>query len=195
MNLVWLKYVSYALVACAALLYFAIRLNKTALTQSAKAVLFVVCIALSCILWHVQERNAQLYSPRNLLIGTVASVSVHTQRHGAITDTFTLQLPNGGVSQPFTTTDTVARNASGQPIHAGDTLGVLYRTWDDVPLSIDELQGQRPGWHYERFTGALSVFIWTVAITAAFALTGAFGAARRQSSRAAQSQTSLDPNA
>ena len=180
MNLLWLKYVSYALVVGAAFFYYTIRLNKLDLSRAVKAVLFSICIALSCILWHVQERNADLHSPRQLIIGTVTSVTAHSHRSGSIVDSFTLQLESGQTSQEFTTTDTIADSAAKQPIHRGDLLGVLYRTWDDVPLTIDEIQGQQPGWHYRRFAGALSVFIFTVAFTGMFALIGALAASRKQ---------------
>lgn len=192
MNLVWLKYVSYALVACAAFFYFTIRLNKLSLSRPLKATLFAASIAFACIFWHLQERNAQLYSPRHLLIGTVASVTAHSHKGGSITDSFTLRLGPGQISQQFTTTDTVARNLAQQPIHTGDVLGVLYRTWDDVPLTIDELQGQQPGWHYQRFTGALSLFVWPVAICGAFALAGALAASRKQTPRPAQTEPTLN---
>lgn len=194
LNLFWLKYVSYALVACAAFLYFAIRLNKLNLRRGAKAILFSACIALSCILWHVQERNADLHSPRSLVIGTVTSVTAHAHKSASITDSFTLRLGSGRNSPEFTTTDTVARSAAQQPIHQGDLLGVLYRTWDNVPLTIDELQGQQPGWHYQRFAGALSLFIWTVAITGAFALAGALAASGRQPRPQVQSEPTLHLN-
>ena len=64
-----------------------------------------------------------------------------------ISDDFKLMLNSGSVSPQFST-QIVAGSAADQPIHQGDLLGVLYRTWDNVPVTIDELGGQREGWNY-----------------------------------------------
>jgi hypothetical protein len=193
LNLVWLKYVSWALLAGAAFFYFAIRLNKLGLSQTAKAILLSLCIATSCTLWHVQELNSDLSSPRQLVVGVATSVTAHVHRHGGVYDSFRLRLPSAATSQEFTTTDMVAEKIEHKPIHSGDLLGVLYRTWDDVPLTIDEIQGQNPGWHYQRFRGGLSVFIWTVAGTGIFALLGALIASNAQVRRSSQTAPGLNP--
>ena len=49
MNLFWLKYVSYAFVAGAALLYIALRLNWPAITRTTKTLLYVACIVMACV--------------------------------------------------------------------------------------------------------------------------------------------------
>jgi hypothetical protein len=195
LNLFWLKYVSWALVGGAAFFYYTIRLNKLSLPRVTKAILFSACIALACIAWHVQERNAELNSPRKLVIGTVTEVSAGRRGRGpSIYDSFRLKLESGIISQKFTTIDSVADSIEQQPIHDGDLLGVLYRTWDDVPLTIDEIQGQQAGWHYYRFAGDLSVFIWTTSIVGLFALIGAVGASYRQKSRAPAPDSTSDVN-
>jgi LSD1 subclass zinc finger protein len=195
LNLFWLKYVSWALVGGAIFFYTSIRLNKLSLSRGAKAILCSLCVVLACVAWHVQERNADLNSPRSLIIGTVTEVTSHTYgKTGSITDSFRLQLESGSISQKFTTTDSVAGKLAQQPIHRGDLLGVLYRTWDDIPLTIDEIQGQQPGWHYHRYKGDLSVFIFTVAFVSILFLPAALVASRRKEKRATCTESTLDPN-
>lgn len=168
MDLFWLKYLSYTFIAVAACLYIAIRMNR--LTRHAgirAAFAYAACIALACIAWRVQESNTQHHSPRRLVVGTVASVNADSRRGGEITDEFRLKV--GSSLSPTFSTDTVADSAAHQPIHQGDVLGVLYRTWDNVPLTIDELQGQNTGWHYEHTSDA-GAFIFAVSIAGALGL-------------------------
>jgi hypothetical protein len=189
----WLKYVSYAGVAGASVLYVAIRANwLAAISRSVMLVLYAVCIGLACVAWHVQESNADQHSPRQLIVGTVASLTSTRSRGGSISDKFQLRLDSGTLSPKFAT-DIVGNSSSGQPIHEGDTLGVLYRTWDDVPVTIDELQGQRPGWHYTRFR-VLDPYVWAVGIAGLLAFTGAFASSRRRGKSAAVPETTLDPS-
>lgn len=194
MNLFWLKYVSWALVGGAVFFYFTLRLNKLLFSRAVQIGLYTACIVLACVAWHVQERNADLYSPRQLVVGTVTSVSTHSNKSGSIRDSFYLRLESGATSQEFTTTDSVAESAAQQPLHPGDLLGVFYRTWDDVPLTIDEIEGQQPGWHYRRFPGDLSVFVWTVAGTGFFGLLGALIASSRMARKPPEPYTTLHLN-
>jgi hypothetical protein len=190
LNLVWLKYVSYTCLAGAVLLYFALRLNRLATSRSVMLFLYAACIVLACVAWHVQESNADQHSPRQLIIGTVTSVSASTHRSGSIDDKFQLRI-DGGSTSPRFSTDAVAGSASEQPIHEGDTLGVLYRTWDNVPVTIDELQGQHPGWHYRRYR-VLDPYVWAVAIPGFLAFIGAYVSSRRRGAPAAVPETTLD---
>ena len=168
MNLSWLKYLSYAFIAVAACLYIAIRMNRLNRSTAIKAAFaYAACIALACLAWRMQESNTQHHSPRRLVVGTVASVSADSHRGGEITDEFRLKM--GSSLSPTFTTDTVAESAAHQPIHQGDVLGVLYRTWDNVPLTIDVLQGQNAGWHYEH-TNSGSSFVFGVALAGALGL-------------------------
>jgi hypothetical protein len=171
LNLFWLKYVSYAGVAGAFLFYSVIRLKKLpAITPAVKLAAFVACIVVACAAWHQQETNADQHSPRQLIVGTVTSVNVSTHKSGSIEDTFQMRV-DGGVLSPKFSTDTVAPSRSQQPIHPGDVLGVFYRTWDSVPLTIDELQGQNLGWHYRRHR-ALDPYVWAVGIVGLFMFVG-----------------------
>ena len=192
LNLFWLKYVSYACVAGAVLFYCALRLDWLAISRSAKLVGYAACIVLACLAWHMQESNAARYSPRQLVMGTVSSVSASAERSGRIEDTFQLQIDGGSLSPKFST-DTVAAGRSQQPIHPGDSLGVLYRTWDDVPLTIDELQGQQPGWHYARYR-ALDPYVWAVAIAGLFGFIGAAITSGRRRQPAAAPEAPLGPS-
>lgn len=189
MNLVWLKYVSYACVAAAVFFYSALRLNRLILSRTVMLILYAACIVLACVTWHVQESNTDLHSPRQLIIGTVTSVSASTSRGGSVYDKFQLRV-EGGSSSPRFSTDVVAGSLSQQPIHEGDTLGVLYRTWDNVPVSIDELQGQHRGWHYSRYR-ALDPYVWAVAVPGFLAFIGAFVSGRKRGSPQ-PSETTLD---
>lgn len=191
MNLVWLKYVSYVCVAGAVFLYGALRLNRLAISRPIMLALFAACIVLASGTWHLQEVNSQEHSPRQLVIGTVASVSVSTHKHGRIDDTFQLRVDGGSLSPKFSTDDVVAESSSQQPIHEGDTLGVLYRTWDNMPVTIDELQGQSTGWHYHRYR-PLDPYVWAVGGAGFFAFIGAFASSRRRSARADIPVTTLD---
>ncbi len=191
MNLVWLKYVSYACVAGAVFFYGALRLNKLAISRNVMLALYAACIVLACAAWHLQESNSDQHSPRQLVIGTVSSVSVTTHKHGSIDDTFQIRADGGLLSPKFSTDDTVAENSAQQPIHLGDTLGVLYRTWDDVPVTIDELQGPRQGWHYHRYR-PLDPYVWAVGGAGFFAFLGAFAFSRRRARPAAVPETTLD---
>jgi hypothetical protein len=171
LNLFWLKYLSYACAAGAFGFYSAVRFKKLpGITPAVKLMAFVACIVVACEAWHMQETNADQHSPRQLVVGTVTSVNVSTHKSGSIEDSFRLKLDSGSLSPEFST-DTVAPDRSQQPIHTGDVLGVLYRTWDGVPLTIDELQGQRPGWHYSRHR-FLNPYVWTVGIVGFFMFIG-----------------------
>jgi hypothetical protein len=189
LNLVWLKYVSYACVAGAVFFYIAIRANKLAVSRNVMLVLYAGCIVLACGTWHLQESNTDQHSPRQLVIGTVTSVSASAHRSGSIDDEFQLRI--GGALSPKFSTDTVASSRSEQPIHEGDTLGVLYRTWDNVPVTIDELQGQHAGWHYRRYR-VLDPYVWAVAVPGFLAFLGAFASSRRRRTPAADPETTLD---
>jgi hypothetical protein len=189
LNLVWLKYVSYACVAGAAFFYGVVRLNWLAISRTAKLAGYAACIVLACVTWHVQESNTDQHSPRQLVMGTVVSVSAKAERSGRIEDEFQLRIDGGSLSPKFST-DVVADSRAQQPIHTGDTLGVLYRTWDNVPLTIDEFQGQQPGWHYRRYQ-VLNPYVWAVAIAGLFGFIGAAVASRKRSARLAEAN--LDP--
>jgi hypothetical protein len=183
LDLFWLKYVSYACVGGAFVIYSVIRLKKLpAITPTVKLMAFVACVVGACATWHVQETNADQHSPRQLIVGTVASVNVSTHRSGSIEDTFQIRV-DGGVLSPKFATDTVAPSGSEQPIHPGDVLGVLYRTWDNVPITIDELQGQRPGWHYRRHR-VLDPYVWTIGGVGFFMFLGLLILTVRRSAKA-----------
>jgi hypothetical protein len=192
LNLVWLKYVSYACLAGAAFFYFVLRLNRLAISRTVKLTGYAVCIVLACGAWHVQESNADQHSPRQLVVGTVISVSANSHRSGSIDDDFQLRIDGGSLSPKFST-DVVAGSRSEQPIHTGDTVGVLYRTWDNVPVTIDELQGRRPGWHYTRYR-ALDPYVWAVGGAGFLAFIGAFASSRKRGTPVAVPETTLDPS-
>jgi hypothetical protein len=153
---------------------------------------YAICIVLACVAWHVKESNADQHSPRQLVMGTVTSVSASAHKSGSIEDTFQLRI-DGGLLSPKFSTDVVADSRAQQPIHIGDTLGVLYRTWDSVPLTIDELQGQQPGWHYSRYR-ALDPFVWAVGGAGFFAFLGAFASSRKRGRAVAGPETTLGPS-
>jgi hypothetical protein len=136
------------------------------------------CVALACIAYYIQEANAERNSPRQLIMGRVISVSEDRSRSGNISDQFQLQLGNAKLSPKFST-GAVATSASGQPVHQGDVLGVLYRTWDSVPLTIDEIEGKRQGWHYTRSDDG-SAYIVSVALFGAVLMIGLFFVAGKQ---------------
>lgn len=192
LNLVWLKYVSYACLAGAAFFYFVLRLNRLAISRTAKLTGYAACIVLACVAWHVQESNADQHSPRQLIIGTVTSITTTHSKGGSIYDDFQLRLDSGSLSPKFST-DIVGNSSSGQPIHQGDSLGVLYRTWDNVPVTIDELEGQRPGWHYTRYR-ALDPYVWAVGGAGFLAFIGAFASRRKRGTPGAAPETTLDPS-
>jgi hypothetical protein len=187
LNLFWLKYVSYAFLAGAVFFYFVMRLNKLALSIQAKASLFASCIVLACLCWYTQEQNAQLHSPRRLIIGNVIQMSEDRHRGGLIHDEFQVQL-KGGSKSPRFSADAVTLSKVEQPIHVGDLLGVLYRTWDDVPLTIDELQGQKVGWHYRRIDDSGS-YIFAVLVFGSVMLAGALIASHKSRRDANSAQT------
>ena len=189
MNLVWLKYVSYAFLAGAMFFYFVLRTNRLVLSRTVMLFLYAACIVLACAAWHVQESNSDRHSPRQLIVGTVTWVSASAHRSGSIDDDFQLRMDGGQLSPKFST-DTVADSRSQQPIHEGDTLGVLYRTWDDVPVTIDELEGQHAGWHYRRYR-VLDPYVWAVGGAGFFAFLGAALSSRRRGTPAAVPETSL----
>ena len=191
MNLAWLKYVSYGCLAGAVFFYGALRLNRLAISRSAMLGLYAACIVLACTAWHVQESNSDQHSPRQLIIGTVTSVSVSTHKHGDIDDTFQLRVDGGSLSPTFSTDGVVAESKSQQPINEGDTLGVLYRTWDNMPVTIDELQGQRPGWHYHRYR-PLDPYVWAVGGAGFFAFLGALASSRKRRPPAVVPKTTLE---
>jgi hypothetical protein len=193
LNLFWLKYVSYALLAGAAFFYFAIRLNRLAVSRGRKAILYVACIVMACMTWHVQETNAQQHSPRKLVVGTVAQLRTTHHRSGNIEDRFRLEVGRGSLSPEFSA-DLGAENAVGQPIHPGDLLGVLYRTWDGIPLTIDEIEGQSAGWHYTRYSDGGAYYIMGVSIGGLAGLVSALLSTRNQRPRAPEPATRLNLN-
>jgi hypothetical protein len=178
-------------VAGAVFFYFTLRLNRPGISRAGNLIGFAAGIVLACLAWHLQESNSDRHSPRQLIIGTVTSVSVSTHRHGSIDDTFQLETDGGSLSPRFSTDDEVAESRSQQPIHVGDTLGVLYRTWDNIPVTIDELQGQSPGWHYHRYR-PLDPYVWAIGGAGFFAFIGAFASSRRRGKPAAVPETALD---
>jgi len=190
LNLFWLKYVSYACVAGAFFFYSAIRLNRLTISRNVMLILYAACIVLACATWHLQESNTDQHSPRQLIIGTVTSVSASAHRSGSIDDEFQLRIDGGSLSPKFST-DTVASSREQQPIHEDDTLGVLYRTWDNVPVTIDELQGQHPGWHYRRYR-VLDPYVWSIGGAGFFAFLGALASSRRRPTPADVPETTLD---
>jgi hypothetical protein len=189
LNLFWLKYVSYAFLAGAAFFYFVLRLNRLALARSTKIILYAACVVLACVTWRVQESNASEHSPRQLAMGTVAWVSANHHKSGSIDDDFQLKLDSG--TSPRFSTEIVANSAAQQPIHQGDLLGVLYRTWDDVPLTIDEIQGQNPGWHYRRYDNGGS-YVFAVSIVGLFGLISVLFTTRNQRPRVPAPETTLN---
>jgi len=192
LDLVWLKYVSYACVAGAVYFYAAIRLNRPAISRTGNLIGYAACIVLACLAWHLQESNTDQHSPRRLVVGTVTTVSASAHRSGSIDDDFQLRIEDGSLSPKFST-DTVAGSMAQQPIHIGDTLGVLYRTWDNVPVTIDELEGQRPGWHYRRYR-VLDPYVWAVGIPGFLGFVGAFVSSRRRRAQLGVPETSLEPS-
>jgi hypothetical protein len=192
LNLFWLKYVSYAFLAGAAFFYFALRLNRLPLRRATQLILYAVCIVLACVAWHVQESNSDRYSPRRLIIGTVTSVNENGHKSGSIDDDFQLQFESGSRSPEFST-DIVADRADKQPIHRGDLLGVLYRTWDNVPLTIDEIQGQHVGWRYKRSDDG-DAYIFGVSAGGLVGFIGAFAASRNRRAQVPSPVTALHIN-
>jgi hypothetical protein len=190
LNLFWLKYVSYAFLVGAAFLYVTLRANKLAISRTVMLILYAVCIVLACLSWHLRESNADQYSPRQLVMGAVASISTTHSRSGSICDEFQLELGSGSLSPKFST-DVVGSSSTDQPIHQGDSLGVFYRAWDNVPLTIDEFQGQRPGWHYRRYR-PLDPYVWAVGGAGFIAFLGALASSRRRGAPAAVPETTLD---
>ena len=160
MNLFWLKYVSYACVAGALYFYFILRWKGYGASGKSRLTSLAICIVLACVTWHLQESNTDRNSPRQVIVGTVTSVRASVSKSGSVSDHFQLRVQGGALSPRFST-DIVASRISEQPIHQGDVLGVLYRTWDNVPLTIDEFQGQRPGWHYRRYR-FLDPYVWSI---------------------------------
>lgn len=193
MNLFWLKYVSYAFLAGAAFFYFAIRLNRLALSRANKAILYAACIVLACLTWHLQEANSQRHSPRRLLVGKVAQMRETHHRGGSLEDNFRLQLSGSSLSQEFSV-NLGAANAIQQPIHQGDLLGVLYRTWDGVPLTIDEIEGQSAGWHYTYYSDGGAYYILGVSIAGFVGLLSALVSTRNQRPRTPAPATRLNLN-
>ena len=168
MNLFWLRYISYAFVFGAVFFYFAIRLNRLYISRARKVLLYVACIVMACVTWYLRESNVQQHSPRRLVMGTVVDLRTSQRRSGSVRDTFRLRLDSGAMSPEFSAHLSAAAAAS-QPIRAGDYVGVLYRTWDNVLLTLDELQGQNVGWHYSHSDDA------GASSTAALALAGLVG--------------------
>jgi hypothetical protein len=191
LNLFWLRYVSYVFLGGAVLFYFALRLNRLAISRTGKAVLYTTCIAMACVTWWAPERDAEQFSPRQLALGRVVWVSANHHKGGTIDDDFQLQL-GAGVLSPKFKTDILADSDAEQPIHRGDLLGVLYRTWDNAPLTIDEVQGQRAGWHYRRYvTGG--AYLLGVSICGLLGLVSALVASRKQRARP-EAETKLHLN-
>jgi hypothetical protein len=149
LNLEWLQYVCYILLACTFILYIAARIQTSGIGRSIKFAVAFLCLFLAALAWEFQESNAGLHSPRKVISGNVTYVSANGHKSGSIDDDFQLQFPDGSFS-PIFSTDILASSRSAQPIHKGDHLMVSYRTWDTATLEIDELAGQRPGWHYVR---------------------------------------------
>jgi len=189
LNLFWLKYVSYAFLAGAAFFYIVLRSRFLRLSRTVKLSMYAACIVLACLVWHVQETNAAANSPRKLIIGTVAWVSANQHKSGTIADDFQLKTGSASLSPEFST-DNIADSMAQQPIRMGDTLGVLYRTWDNVPLTIDELEGQHHGWHYSRYDDD-GAYIFSVALVGLIGFIAAFFASRDKSKPAAAHNTIL----
>jgi hypothetical protein len=192
LNLFWLRYVSYALLAGAAFFYFAIRLNKLSLTRTVKLDLYAACLLLAMGAWRFAEYNADQHSPRHLAVGTVATIAENIHRGGSIDDVFQLQTSAGSLSPKFST-GILAGNGDQQPIHHGDLVGVLYRTWDNVPVTIDEIEGQHAGWHYHR-TDHGSAFVFGVFIAGTFGFLSAVFATRNQRPRTPVPSATLNLN-
>lgn len=191
MNLYWLRYVSYACLAGAAFFYFTLRLNRLKLSRGAQLILYASFILLACATWYAQESIPDHHSPRRLIVGTVTSVSEQNHR-GGISDDFQLKLSSGALSPVFST-DLLADNPSDQPIRQGDLLGVLYRTWDDVPVTIDELEGPREGWHYEH-NGNDNRYILAVAFAGLVGFVAAFFLSRNRRTAPPRPETRLNLN-
>jgi len=171
LDLGWLKYISYACAAGAFFFYLVLRSKRlTAIGLDAKLIMMAACIILACATWHVQESNAERHSPRQLIVGRVASVRVTTNKSGSINDKFQITLDDGSLSPSFYA-EFAANSKSEQPIHIGDVLDVRYRTWDKVLVTVDEPQGQRSGWHYN-YSRFLDPYVWTVGGVGFFMFTG-----------------------
>ena len=61
-----------------------------------------------------------------------------------------------------------------------------------VPVTIDELEGQHPGWHYRRYR-VLDPYVWAVGGAGFFAFIGAFVSSRRRGTAATVPEATLDP--
>jgi len=160
LNPVLLRYFSYFCVAAAVYFYFALRLNWLSSSRITKLLLFALFNVLACVAWHAQLVDTREHSPRQLIMGTVTSLNSSTHRDGSLDDAFQLKLA-GGTLSPRLSADYVAAGSAQQPIRPGDVLGVYYRTWDNVPLTIDVLEGPNAGWHYTH-RDSLDAFVWTV---------------------------------
>jgi hypothetical protein len=186
LDLGWLKYISYACAAGSFFFYLALRSRwLPALVPVAKLIAMGSCAILACTTWHVQESNAEQHSPRQFIVGKVASVRVTTNKSGSINDKFQLTLDDGSLS-PSLYAEFVGNSKSEQPIHTGDVLNVQYRTWDNVLVAVDEPQGQRSGWHFT-YTRFLDPYVWTVGGVSFFMFTGALGGILLRRKKAAAS--------
>lgn len=188
MNLFWLRYASYVFLAGAAFFYIAIRLNRLYLSRGTKLVLYAGCIAMACVTWYVQQNNTEQHSPRRLVMGTVVKLSTNQKRSGGVVDRFQLRL-DGGRTSPEFSADLLPSEATPQPLHPGDYLGVLYRTWDLVPVTIDEIQGQCPGWHHSYIGGRGAPYIVEVCIIGCAGLISAVVSSRNQPGRKPEPDT------
>lgn len=188
MNLFWLRYVSYGFLAGAVLLYSAIRLNQLYLSRATKVLLYVGCVVMACLTWYVAENNAQQHSPRRLLMGTVANLRTTHRRSGGEVDQFQLRLDGGRMSPEFSAHLPLSAS-SPQPLQEGDYLGVLYRTWDNVAVTIDELEGQNTGWHFSHAEDPSPSYIVAVALGGVAGLISALVSSRNQPARKREPDT------
>ena len=108
-----------------------------------------LCLLLAALAWDFQEHNADVHSPRDTVVGPVTYVLAERHKGGSIDDRVQIERADGSFS-PVLETETIASEASKQPIHKGDQLEITYRIWDAEPLQIYEIAGLRAGWRYTR---------------------------------------------
>ncbi|SEF96908.1 hypothetical protein SAMN05421819_1511 [Bryocella elongata] len=159
MDLGWLQFVGYALVAATIVSYAATRIDVRRLSKGWKGALTGVLAFLAASAFSVREHHAQAYSPRVKLSGVVARLNEDPQGKGGYADEFVLALPDGRYSPLLETDRLGSRSSNFRPLAKGDTLQIEYRTWDETILSIDVIDGIHPGWSLRYQSDAYSELI------------------------------------
>jgi len=149
-DLGWLKEVSYVLLISSLFLLVAGLAQIKGFGRAITVGGCFLCLLVAALLWQAQEQNADLYSPRVQLIGTVVSVRENRHITGSFNDVFSLSRDDGTLT-PDLDTGTFGSSVSSQPIYVGDKLNVMYRVWDNKIVHIYERDGTHPGWTYRRW--------------------------------------------